>query len=168
MPSDSGVSMQFWADGNLLSSASLETSLTLAQITLLLCADDMVFFSADPGNLVLMLQCMDAATEPFALRVNIAKTKVMSVGKGESRLPAVVAISGGLVERVDSFKYLGGILTSNDSLTAEVNAHRGWGLGAFAQFSAVWWNRHLGLGAKVQVFNTFVVSHLCMVPRLGT
>ncbi len=92
---------------------------------------------------------MDAATEPFALRVNIAKTKVMSVGKGESRLPTVVAISGGLVERVDSFKYLGGILTSNDSLTAEVNAHRGWGLGAFAQFSAVWWNRHLGLGAKV-------------------
>jgi len=54
---------------------------------------------------------------------------------------------------------LGGILASNDSLTAKVNARRGWGLGAFAQFSAVWQNRHLGLGAKVQVFNTFVVPH---------
>jgi hypothetical protein len=85
----------------------------------------MVFFSADPGNLVLMLQCMDAATERFALRVNVAKTKVMSVGKGESRLSAVIAISGGPRKRVDSFKYLGGILTSNDSLTAEVNARRG-------------------------------------------
>jgi hypothetical protein len=50
-------------------------------------------------------------------------------------------------------------LTSNDSLTTEVNARRGRGLGAFAQFSAVWRNRHLGLGAKVQVFNTFVVPH---------
>jgi hypothetical protein len=119
----------------------------------------MVFFSADPDNLVLMLQCMDAATEQLALRINVVKTKVMSVGKGESRLPAVVAINGGPVEKVDSFKYLVGILTSKDSLTAEVNARRGRGLGAFAQLSAVWRNKHLGLGAKVQVFNTFVVPH---------
>jgi hypothetical protein len=109
----------------------------------------MALFSVDLGNLVLMLQCMDVAAERFALRVNAMKTKVMSVGKGESRLPAVVAISGGPVERVDSFKYLGGILTSNDSLTAEVNARRGRGLGAFAQLSVVWRNRHFELGAKV-------------------
>jgi hypothetical protein len=47
----------------LLFSASLEASLTLAQIAMLLYANDMVFFSADPGNLVLMLQCMDATPE---------------------------------------------------------------------------------------------------------
>jgi len=109
----------------------------------------MVFFSTDPDNLVLMLQCMDVVAERFAMRVNAMKTKVMSMGKGESRLPADVAISGGPVERVDSFKYLGGILTSNDSLTTEVNACRGQGLGAFAQLSVVWRNKHLGLGAKV-------------------
>jgi hypothetical protein len=159
MPPDSKVSVQFQADSNLLFSASPKASLKLAQITLLLYADDMVFFSADPDNLVLMLKCMDVAAKQFALRVNAAKTKVMSVGKGESRLLAVVAISGGPIEKVDSFKYLGGILTSNNSLTAEVNARRGRGLGAFAQFSVVWRNKHLGLGAKVQVFNTFVVSH---------
>jgi hypothetical protein len=50
-------------------------------------------------------------------------------------------------------------LTSNDSLTAEVNARSGRGLGAFAKLSAMWQNRHLGLGAKVHVFNTFVVPH---------
>jgi len=47
MPPDSGVSVQFRADSNLLFSASPEASLTLAQIALLLYADDMVFFSAD-------------------------------------------------------------------------------------------------------------------------
>jgi len=83
MPPDSGVSVQFRADDSMLFSASLEASLTLAQIALLLYADDMVLFSADPGNLVLMLQCTDAAVERFALRVNAAKTKVMSMGKGE-------------------------------------------------------------------------------------
>lgn len=84
MPPDSGVLVQFRADDNLLFSASLEASLTLAHIALLLCVNDMVFFFADPGNLVLMLQCMDAAIERFTLRVNVAKTKVMSVGKGKS------------------------------------------------------------------------------------
>jgi hypothetical protein len=108
MPPDSGVSVQFRADGNLLFSASSEASLMLAHIALLLYVDDMVFFFADPGNLVLMLQGMDVAAERFALRVNVAKTKVMSVGKGKSRLPAVVAISEGPIERVDNFKYLGG------------------------------------------------------------
>ncbi len=92
---------------------------------------------------------MDAAVERFAMRVNVAKTKVMSVGKGELWLPANVTISGGPVERVNSFKYLGGFLTSNDSLTGEVHAYRGRGLGAFAQLLAVWQNKHLGLGAKV-------------------
>jgi len=47
MPLDSGVSVQFRADGNLLFSASPKASLMLAQIALLLYADDMVFFSAD-------------------------------------------------------------------------------------------------------------------------
>jgi hypothetical protein len=107
MPPDSGVSMQFRADDNLLFSTSPEANLMLAQIALLLYVDNMVFFFADPGNLVLMLQCMDAAVERFALKVNATKTKVMSVGKGESRLPTDVAISGGPVERVDSFKYWG-------------------------------------------------------------
>ncbi|CAK9861996.1 unnamed protein product [Sphagnum jensenii] len=128
MPPDSGVSVQFRADDNLLLLASPEVSLTLAQIsTVVLCRRHGVFF-----YLVLMLQCMDVVIEWFALRVNVTKTKVMSMGKGESRLPAVVAISEGPIKRVDSFKYLGGILTLNDSLTAEVNARRGGGLGAFA------------------------------------
>jgi hypothetical protein len=51
---------------------------------------------------------MDVVAKRFAMRVNAMKTKMMSVGKGESRLPADIAISEGPMERVDSFKYLGG------------------------------------------------------------
>jgi hypothetical protein len=66
------------------------------------------------------------------MRINVVKTKVMLVGKGDSQLPATVTINGGEVKQVGSFKYFGGILTSIANLEAEVNAYRGWGLGAFA------------------------------------
>jgi hypothetical protein len=76
------------------------------------------------------------------MKINAAKTKVTSIGKGDSRLPAIITISGGQVEQVGSFKYLGviltstaylgGILTSIANLGDEVNAHRSRRLGAFA------------------------------------
>jgi hypothetical protein len=58
--------------------------LSLHQIALLLYANNMVLFSTNPKNMVLMLQCMDTVAKRFAMRINAAKTKVMSVGKGDS------------------------------------------------------------------------------------
>jgi hypothetical protein len=54
---------------------------------------------------------------------------------------------------------LGGVLSSNTKLDAEVAAHWGRRLGAFAQFERVWGNKHLKLNTKMQVFDTFVVPH---------
>ncbi|CAM6011713.1 unnamed protein product [Sphagnum balticum] len=65
---------------------------------------------------------MDATTEQFSMRVNVAKTKVMSVGKGESRLP-------------------------------------GPGIGCLCPALGCVAEQTFGAGAKVQVFNTFVVLH---------
>jgi hypothetical protein len=159
MRPDFRVSVQFQANSNLLYFASHGEGLSLHHIALLFHPDDMVLFSTNPENLVLMLQCMDTVIERFAMKINARKTKVMLVGKGDSRLPTTVTITGGHVEQVGSFKYLGGILTSIANLEAEVNIRRGRGLGAFAQFSHLWGNRHLGVSAKVHVFNTFVLPH---------
>jgi len=83
----------------------------------------------------------------------------MYVGKGTSQLPVDVTIDGDPVELVDQFKYMGGVLSSDIKLDAEVAARRGRGLGAFTQFERVWGNKHLKLNTKVQVFDTFVVLH---------
>jgi hypothetical protein len=137
----------------------LGEGLSLHQIALLLYADDMVLFSTNSKNLALMLQCMDTDVKRFAMRINATKTKVMSMGKRDSRLLATITISKGQVEQVGSFKYLGAILTSTTNLEDEVNARRDWGLSAFAQFSHLWGNRYLGVSIKMQVFNTFVLPH---------
>jgi hypothetical protein len=71
-------------------------------------------------NLVLMFKAMENVVEHFTMRINASKTKIMSVGKGTSRLPVDVTINGGLVELVDQFKYLGGVLSFDIKLDAKV------------------------------------------------
>lgn len=79
----------------MLYSASPGEGFLLHQIALLLYADNMLLFSTNPENMVLMLQCMDIVAKRFAMKINVAKTKVMSVGKGDPRLPTIVTISEG-------------------------------------------------------------------------
>jgi hypothetical protein len=43
----------------------------------------MVLSSTNPENSILMVQCMDMAVEWFAIRINVTKTKVMLMGKGD-------------------------------------------------------------------------------------
>jgi hypothetical protein len=38
---------------------------------------------------------MDIVVERFAIKINVVKTKVMSMGKGDSQLLAIITISGG-------------------------------------------------------------------------
>ncbi len=102
---------------------------------------------------------MDRTARGFAMRINAKKTKVMLVGKGESRLSTNITISGGPMERVDSFKYLGGILVANNNLEAEVDARTGRGVRAFTQIFRFFYNKHLRVGAKMKMFNAFFLPH---------
>jgi hypothetical protein len=133
--------------------------LSLATIAALLYTDDMVLFSTNADKLVTMLRMVDFWVVQLAMRINAAKTKIMSVGRGAPELPTETSISGGLVGLVDSFKYLRGIVNSQASLQEEVDVRRARRLGAFAQFSHVWGNRHLSVPTKVKVFNSFIVLH---------
>ncbi len=81
------------------------------------------------------------------------------MGKGMSQLPVDVTINNGLVDLLNQFKYMGGVLSSDIKLDAEVAARQGRGLGVFTQFKCIWGNKHFKLSTKVQVFDTFVVLH---------
>lgn len=82
MRPDSEVLVHFQTNGNLLYFASPDEGLLLHQIALLLYANDMVLFSTNLKNLVLMLQCMDTVAERFAMKINATKTMVMLMRRG--------------------------------------------------------------------------------------
>jgi hypothetical protein len=86
--------------------------LSLATIVVSLYVDDMVLFSTDAGKLVERLRVVDFWASKMAMRINAAKTKIMSVGRGAPQLLADTPILSGSMKPVEFFKYLGGIVNS--------------------------------------------------------
>ncbi len=125
MLEDARISMGYHGDGIMLFERRAKGDLMLHEISLLLYVDDMVLFSMKLENLVLMLKAMDSVAKCFTIRINASKTKIMSMGKGMSQLLVDVTISGNPIELVDQFKHLGGVLSSDTKLDAEVAAHQG-------------------------------------------
>ena len=134
-------------------------------IPLLMYADDLTLLSSSSDGLKKMLLAMDTMTLKYGLRINASKTKVMSIGKyspadnhGVHPL-AHIHLSGGPVQIVHEFKYLGGLLSSDGSMDAEIAARQRKALYAFKQLAGVWCNPHLSLAHKSQIYKTFIIPH---------
>ncbi len=78
---DYGVEVEFWSGGELVYTPGLGP-LSLATIVVLLYAGDMVLFNTDAGKLVEMLRVVDLWASEMAMRINVAKIKIMSMGRG--------------------------------------------------------------------------------------
>ena len=110
---------------------------------LLLYADDLALLSSDPAKLKLMLERMDETALKFGFRINASKTKVMSIGRtipngsDDSHPLAGIVLSGGPVEVVHQFRYLGSIICQDGSIEAEIGARAKKALGAFQQMNGV-------------------------------
>jgi hypothetical protein len=57
----------------------------------------MVLFNTDAGKLVEMLKVVDFWASEMAMRINVAKTKIMPMGKGAPQLPVDTPIRSGSV-----------------------------------------------------------------------
>ena len=80
-------------------------------------ADDIAIFCNDTIGLQLLLSAYDMLSKKMGLRVNIEKTKTMSLGE-----QADFFIDGKVLERVDRFKYLGSWVTNDCKLDVEITA----------------------------------------------
>jgi hypothetical protein len=78
---DYGVEVEFWYGGELLYTLG-SGPLSLATIVMLLYVDDMVMFNTNVGKLVKMLRVVDFYASEMAMRINVVKTKITSMGKG--------------------------------------------------------------------------------------
>jgi hypothetical protein len=77
---DYGVEVDFWSRGELGYTPG-SRPLSFATIIVLLYADDMVIFNTDVGKLMEMLKVVDFWASEMAMRINVAKTKIMLMGK---------------------------------------------------------------------------------------
>ena len=98
----------------------------------------------------------------FGLTVSLSKTKLMVAGHDvQEEEKAPIHLEGGEIEHVDSFAYLGSVVSSNGRIDAEVdrriaNASKAFG----ALHNAVFNDRNLTTSTKRQVYEACVLSIL--------
>ena len=98
-----------------------ELSVGGTKITELRYADDTVLFSTTPEGLTNLVQAVDHSAA-YKLSINAAKTKIIELDKWQENTSIV--IDNIIVERVQSFKYLGAMFTTNGDGASNINS--GW------------------------------------------
>ena len=88
---------------------------------LLLYADDLILMSESASGLQKQLDALASFCEQRQLTVNLSKTKVVVFEARQSDVCGFV-LSGAVVERVESYKYLGFVVHATKKLTFGTDA----------------------------------------------
>jgi len=86
-------------------------------------ADDIVLIAQSPQALQRLLDKVEAVSREYGLEINTKKTKVMTITPQKEQI--AIIYQGKKLEQVETFKYLGAIITENDDCSKEIQARLG-------------------------------------------
>ena len=84
-------------------------------------ADDIDIISRSPKSLQEVTIALDIAARMMGLEINQAKTKYMICGSKKKNAENVSKVKHMTFERVNSFKFLGTLITTRNDNSAEIN-----------------------------------------------
>ncbi|CAH0722412.1 unnamed protein product, partial [Brenthis ino] len=118
-----GIRIRFRTDGNLFNRARLKarTKVSYTTITEIMYADDLCFVADTCEGLQALISCLNDVCCKFGLSINVKKTEVMAMNIDEQLLVPDFLIGNSKLKQVESFKYLGSIVTHKGDLDAEVD-----------------------------------------------
>ena len=145
-------------------------------------ADDLALMSHNLSLLNDMIYRFEALTQMFGLTISISKTKQLSgawaIAEDEDIYdihmdtfdehdtfvrhsdPLVVCIRGECLEKVDNFKYLGSIISSDGGIDKEISNRIAKAAAAFHQLAIIWHNKHINIFNKSQFYKSIVLPIL--------
>ena len=123
----------------------------------LMYADDIALMTETEEQMQAALELVDCTFSQWGLELSIKKTKVMGVGCPE---PSDVVLSRGCIQAVSQFKYLGGVLSSDNMLQSELAMRISKAAGAFHRLRKLWGDAHLARTVKCSVYKSIVLATL--------
>lgn len=146
---------------HLQQNANASISLDQLSIYLLLFADDAVIFSDTPEGLQASLNNLETYCIKWNLHVNIGKTKVMVFRKGgQLRQNETFTYADEEIEIVNSFNYLGIVLSSGGSFIKATNTLSGKSLKAMNALLSITKRMQVPIDVMFNLFDSFVLSIL--------
>ena len=120
---DEEVYVRFRYDGSIfyLRRLSAETKTLNSLIQEALFADDCAFMAHKPDDLQAMLNSFSDASKQFGLTISLGKTEVLFQRAPSSVAPQpAISIDDVELKVVDSFKYLGNMISNDGSLDKDI------------------------------------------------
>jgi hypothetical protein len=159
-----GVVLRFKEDGHIFNPKRLQSGDVLRCLLLdLLYADGMCAMAHSESALQRFMTRLARATQLFGLVISTAKTEVMVVSPRGLMMkqPTIRMLDGAVLKVVPSFKYLGGILTDDNTLDREITSRIAQANLCFGRLDKrVWRQRFVSVRTKMLFYTASVLSVL--------
>jgi len=117
-------------------------------------ADDIILIAGTEEELQDLVTRLEVASAKFGLMINADKTKVMATGGAACD----INVGGTRVEQVDSFSYLGSLITEDSDCTKEIRVRLGKGQGINTSLKKLWSSHNIDIKTKIRLWKTLVWS----------
>ena len=91
------------------------------------------------------------------LRVNVGKSKVMVCSRGGGRAALNVRLNWEVLEEVESFKYLGSVISKGVGVSKDVRQRVSEGAAAYGAMKSIWRTKEVGMRVKKGLYESIVV-----------
>ena len=128
---------------------------------MLLFADDSVLISDTPTGLQQLLSAFKKYCEKWNLKVNIQKTKKVIFRRGRTLIEEInFTYSGNIIEKVNTFNYLGLVFNNNGSFQNALKTLAGKAVRAMSNLLQITRHKEIPLKIMINLFDSFVASIL--------
>jgi len=121
-------------------------------ITNLRYADDIILLATSEAELQELVDRLDRISRKYRLLINVDKTKVMA----SDGITCRVLIYNELLEQMDTFPYLGSLITENGECTTEFRTRLNRGQAIGASLQKIWISHSIPNSTKIRLMKALV------------
>ena len=103
---------------------------------------------------------LDEEGRAIGLKINIGKRKVMEVTKRTEQLRVEAHVNGEAIRQVNSFRYLGSIISEDGRCDADIKSRIAMAKGNFGKMRRIITNLSLGMNIRLRLLKCYVWSTL--------
>ena len=124
-------------------------------ITNLRFADDIDGLAGTETELATLVERLDKTSTAYGMQISAEKTKLMT--NNINGISSTIKVSGEKLETVQSFKYLGAIVTDEGS-RPEILSRIAQATGALANLKVIWKDKNIALSTKIRLLRSLIMS----------
>ena len=123
-------------------------------------ADDTVLIAEIPEQLQEIIDKINEEEKLYGMKINVEKTKTMLISKVTPSVECHITVDNGAIKQVDSFVYLGKLLTEDAKCEEEILHLISIARGTFNKMKSTLTNRNINLKTRKRILKCYVWSTL--------